>query len=66
MIATDTQVERYGADVPLTDLQRCFNGATHAVTTGDYTAPLLGTCSADAVPHGRERQGVPAPTPTTV
>ena len=40
MIAMDRQVERYGADAPLTDPRRCSNDATHGITTGDYTRNL--------------------------
>ena len=40
MIAMDRQVERPGADAPLTDPQRCSNDATHGITTGDYTSNL--------------------------
>ena len=40
MMAMDRQVERYGADAPLTDPQRCSNEATHGITTGDYTRNL--------------------------
>jgi hypothetical protein len=40
MSVTDRQVERYGADAPQADLQRCFNDATHGITAGDCTRHL--------------------------
>jgi hypothetical protein len=47
MIAMDMQVERYGADMPLTDPQPCLNDATHGVTAGDCTRHL---CSGHVAP----------------
>ena len=37
MDVMDRQVKRYGVGAPLIDPQRCFNDATHVITTGDYT-----------------------------
>jgi hypothetical protein len=47
MIAMDMHVDRYGADMPLTDPQRCLNDATHSVTAGDCTRHL---CSDHVAP----------------
>jgi hypothetical protein len=47
MIATDMQVERYGADAPLTDPQRCLNDATHGITAANWTRHL---CSDHVAP----------------
>ncbi len=40
MIVTDRQIEQYDTDAPLTDPQRCFNDATHGITSGGYTRNL--------------------------
>jgi hypothetical protein len=40
MIVMDTKAARHGTDAPLTDSRRCFNGATHGISTGGYTKSL--------------------------
>ena len=47
MIVTNRQVEQYGANAPLADPQRCFNDATHHITTGEFTQHL---CSDHVAP----------------
>ena len=47
MIVTNRQVEQYGANAPLADPQRCFNDATHGITTGEFTQHL---CSDHVAP----------------